>query len=436
MKPAIATIRNLDHEGRGVARVEGKTVFIEGALPQETVHYRVLRRKKHFDEAELADVVQASAYRVTPACPHYERCGGCALQHVRPEVQVAYKQQILEAQLQRLGKVRPQYYLPPIYGRYWGYRERARLQVAADEQGRISLGFQERHSHRLVDVHTCPVLAPQLSARLGDIRRLLAELWQAGARIQAIGLHHSEGGQALTLMVKTLPAAARHMLQQAAENWLADGWQLWLQQDNQAPASVSGEASRLYYRLPEYGLQLPYRPGDFTQINAQTNALLVRRALNLLAPQPGERIADLFCGLGNFSLPLARQGAQVVGVEGEAGLVQRARENAQRNGIANVQFHAADLTADLRSQPWVREGFDALLLDPPRTGADATIAQLPLDQVGRIVYVSCHPGSLARDAGILVREHGYRLAAAGVMDMFPHTAHVESIAVFDPPKKG
>ncbi|QMT40766.1 23S rRNA (uracil(1939)-C(5))-methyltransferase RlmD [Neisseria shayeganii] len=425
----IATIQGIDHEGRGIARVDGKAVFIEGALPQETVSYRLTRSKKHFDEAEMLAVLQPSPHRISPRCRHYRTCGGCSWQHVRSDVQVAYKQRILEEQLQRLANIQPQQYLPAIYGRSWGYRQRARLSVAHPAGGKAVFGFQSRHSHRIVDIQECPVLSPPLAEQLASVRCLLNEV--AGADIGAVELHQGEEACALTLHGRRFPPPVLAVLRKQAAAWSRQGWQLYLQTGRQAEPLLPAEAG-LFYRLPEYGLTLPYRPGDFTQINADTNALMVRRALALLAPQAGERIADLFCGLGNFSLPIAACGAETVGMEGAAALTERAEANARLNGLAGrTRFIHTDLfdTTPQTVAEWGR--FDKMLLDPPRSGAYAVVQALHTPYLPkRIVYVSCNPATFARDAAVLVQK-GYRFRSAGIINLFAQTAHVETVACFD-----
>lgn len=426
----IATIQGLDHEGRGIARVGGKAVFIAGALPEETVSYRLTRSKKHFDEAEVEAVLHASPHRIAPRCRHFRHCGGCTWQHVRDDVQVAYKQRILEEQLLRLGKIRPQQYLPAVYGRSWGYRQRARLSVAGSGGGQAVFGFQSRHSHRIIDIQECPVLAAPLAEGLPEVRRLLNAAGRAGAQIRAVSLHQGEQACALTLHSRRLPPKAGDLMRQQARIWRERGWQLYLHQGSHAEAVAEGNG--LFYRLPEYGLTLPYRPGDFTQINAETNGLMVRRALALLAPQAGERIADLFCGLGNFSLPIAAGGADTVGMEGDAGLTARAQANARLNGLAgSVRFLHTDLfdTTPQTVAGWGR--FDKMLLDPPRSGAYALVQALHAPYLPkRIVYVSCNPATFARDAAVLVQK-GYRFQSAGILNLFAQTAHVETVGCFD-----
>mgnify|MGYP001017611973 CR=1 FL=1 len=424
-------ITDLTHDGRGVARHEGKAVFVTGALPGEKVRAQVRVSRKPFDEGSTVEVLVPSPDRVTPQCAHFGLCGGCALQHLAPAAQVAAKQHTLAENFERIGQVKPERWLEPLTGAPWGYRRRARLGVKfVPKKGRVLVGFREAADPRFIaDVSRCEVLVENVGGKIGAIAALMDSL---EARAQIPQIEVAAGDDRTALVFRNLQPLCQDDQEKLLAFGAREGFAIFLQPGgNDTVAPLDGGAPELGFSLPVYGVDYAFRPLDFIQVNGAMNQRMLDHALALLDPKPHERILDLFCGLGNFTLPLARHCAHVVGVEGEAGLVRRAHENAARNGIANAQFHAADLTTDLRGQPWVREGFDALLLDPPRTGADATIPQLPLESIGRIVYVSCHPGSLARDAGILVRDHGYRLAAAGVMDMFPHTAHVESIALFE-----
>lgn len=427
----VLDITDLSHDGRGVARHEGKAVFVTGALPGEQVQAEVRVSRKQFDEGRTLQVLRPSPDRVVPRCAHFGVCGGCALQHLSPGAQIAAKQHTLAENFERIGQVRPERWLEPLADHPWAYRRKARLGVKfVPKKGKVLVGFREAADPRFIaDVSRCEVLVEQVGARIGVIAEMVDTL-EARAQIPQIEVAAGDDRTALVFRnLQPLSEADRAILLDFGQR---EGFAIFLQPGgNDTVAPLDGGDPELHFALPAYAVDYAFRPLDFIQVNGAMNQRMLDHALALLEPQPHERVLDLFCGLGNFTLPLARRAAHVVGVEGEAGLVQRARENAQRNGIGNVEFHAADLCADLRQEPWVREGFDALLLDPPRTGADATIPQLPLERIGRIVYVSCHPGSLARDAGILVREHGYRLVAAGVMDMFPHTAHVESIALFE-----
>ncbi|MBB5206978.1 23S rRNA (uracil(1939)-C(5))-methyltransferase RlmD [Chiayiivirga flava] len=423
-------ITDLTHDGRGVARVDGKAVFVTGALAGERVRALTTARKKSFDEAVATQILQASPDRVHPRCEHFGICGGCALQHLAPDAQVAAKQHTLLENFERIGHVTPQRVLAPLAGEPWGYRRKARLGVKhVAKKGRTLVGFRERDPRFVADIERCEVLVPQVGSRIAALSALVDSL---DARALIAQIEVAAGDDATALVFRNLEPLGdedRAKLRAFGER---EGFAIYLQPgNNDSVHPLVGDTISLRFAVPGYDVDFDFRPLDFIQVNGPMNARMIDHALALLDPQPTDRVLDLFCGLGNFTLPLARRAASVVGVEGETTLVQRARDNARRNGVTNVEFHAADLGRDLRGQPWVREGFDKLLLDPPRTGADATIPQLPLAGIGRIVYVSCHPGSLARDAGILVREHGYVLRAAGVMDMFPHTAHVESIALFE-----
>lgn len=423
-------VLDLSHDGRGVARYEGKVVFVPGALPGERVRAQLRASRKQFDEALLLEVLRASPDRVEPRCAHFGVCGGCALQHLAPAAQIQAKQRTLAENFERIGQVQPQRWLEPLSDAPWGYRRKARLGVKhVPKKGKTLVGFRETDPRFIADVARCEVLVEAVGSQIAALSSLLDGL---EARAQIPQIEVAAGEDRIALVFRNLVPLGADDRQALLAFGARTGFAIFLQPGGQASVqALDGGDDALHFSLPAYGLRYAFRPLDFVQVNAAMNRRMLDHALALLDPQPHERVLDLFCGLGNFTLPLAQRAAQVVGVEGEAGLVQRARANAQRNGLTNVAFHAADLSAELRDQPWMQEGFDALLLDPPRSGAEAVIRQLPLERVGRIVYVSCHPGSLARDAGILVREAGYRLSAAGVMDMFPHTAHVESIALFE-----
>ena len=423
-------ILDLSHDGRGVARVDGKAVFVTGALPGERVRARQTLRKKSFDEATTLEVLRASPDRVEPRCAHFGVCGGCALQHLAAEKQIEAKQHVLMENFERIGHVRPERVIPPLRGEPWGYRRKARLGAKwVAKKDKALVGFRELDGRFIADLARCEVLIPRVGERIAELSALLGAL---EAREQIAQIELAAGDDTVVLVFRNLAPLSESDRSRLREFGRSSGITIYLQPgDNASVHPLDPDAPTLRFALPAYEVDFEFRPLDFVQVNGDMNRRMVDHALALLDPRPSDRVLDLFCGLGNFTLPLARRAAAVVGVEGEPGLVQRARENAQRNGIVNAEFHAADLARDLRGEPWVRLGFDKVLLDPPRTGADAAIPQLPLEGVHRIVYVSCHPGSLARDAGILVREQGYRLTAAGVMDMFPHTAHVESIAVFE-----
>ena len=434
----VISIESLDQEGRGVAHVDGKAVFVEGALPGEQVTTVTLKEKPSYAIARVAQILKASASRVVPRCPHFGVCGGCTLQHAHPSLQIAAKQRALEDALARIGRVRPEVMLPPIEGPAWGYRYRARLSVRhVAKKGGVLVGFHERKSSFVADMTECHVLPPKMSALLPELRVLIGAL-SIRDRLPQIEVAVGERDDQLVYALVLRILAPLSPEDQARLVAFADahGVEFWLQTGG--PATVVPFHPRnasLAYSLPEFAVTMPFGPAEFTQVNDSINRVLVRRAVTLLAPQPGERIADFFCGLGNFTLPIARRGAQVIGVEGNAALVRRAEENAARNGLAgNARFAVANLFAVTAESLGALGRLDRALIDPPREGAVELVKALPGRDEGsglkRIVYVSCAPGTLARDAAILVHDRGYRLAAAGVVNMFPHTAHVESIAVF------
>ncbi len=428
-------ITDLGHDGRGVARLGGKAVFVSDALPGERVHAKIVRKHRQFDEAQSIEVLQASPERVAPRCPHYGVCGGCALQHLAPQAQIAAKQRVLAENFARIGKVEPQRWLPPLTVEPWGYRRRARLSVKhVPKKGKVLVGFRERDPRFVADLSRCEVLDPALGERLDVLGALLNSLEGAAAIPQ---IEFSAGDDQRALVFRHLQPLSQADCDKLVAFGREHGFAILLQPSGiDSVHALFPENVRLHYRLEECDLDLAdldleFAPLNFVQINARLNARMIAQALSLLDPQPHERVLDLFCGLGNFSLPIARRAAFVCGVEGEACLIERARGNAVCNGITNVEFVVGDLAADPRGAPWARASFDKWLLDPPRTGAAALLENPPGKSVCRVVYVSCHPGSLARDADTLVHRHGFALSAAGVMDMFPHTAHVESIAVFD-----
>ena len=429
--PFQIQILDLSHDGRGVARREdGKAVFVAGALPGETVLAEPTARSRRFDEARTLEVLEASPERVEPRCPHFGTCGGCVLQHLAEDRQIVAKQRVLLDNLERIGKVAPGTVLPPLTADSWGYRRKGRFSVRrVNKKDKTLVGFREQDPRFVADLGQCHTVIPQIGMKIQALAALVDGLQ---AREQIPQIEFIAGDDAIALTVRHLAPLDEADRAALAAFGREHGFSIFLQP--KGPDSVhplGGQAPALSFRLPQWEVELAFEPLDFIQVNAGLNQKMIARALELLDAQAGERVLDLFCGLGNFTLPLARTVAEVVGVEGDAGLVARARANAQRNGLGNAQFFAADLTTDQRGTPWMRAGFDKLLLDPPRSGADEVLKQLPLQGIDRIVYVSCHPGSLARDAGFLVHERGYRLVAAGVMDMFPHTAHVESIALFE-----
>ena len=424
----IAKIESLDREGRGVAHVEGKAIFIEGALPGETVEYSSYRKKSKYEQAEAIRIFNQSSSRVTPACTYFGVCGGCAMQHIETRTQVAAKQRVLEDALERIGKVAPERILPAVYGAPWGYRHRARMSERhVVKKGGVLVGFRERQSSFVADMRDCEVLPPHMASLISPLRDLIAGL-SIPDRIPQIEVAIGAEVTILVLRILEWPSAADEIALKAFAD--LHGIQFWYQSKGPETAQpfYPLDAPPLYYTLPEFDVRIHFTPTDFTQVNHAVNTVLVRRALSLLDPQPGERILDLFCGLGNFTLPLARKGAVVTGIEGHAGLVERAQKNAQLNGL-QADFQVANLFEEESCAKLPPA--DKLLLDPPREGAFEVVKSLPETGASRIVYVCCDPATLARDAGYLVEMKGYRLSAAGVVNMFPHTAHVESMALFE-----
>ncbi len=457
----VVTIESLDQEGRGVAHHEGKVIFIEGALIGERVTYSSYRRKSSFENAVATKILKTSFTRVSPKCAHFDLCGGCSMQHLDVRAQVAAKQRILEDNLQRIGKVKPETILAPIYGEAWGYRQRARLSVRhVLKKGKTLVGFHEKRSSFIADMQHCEILP----LKIAKLLPLLAQLnEQLSVRDQLPQIEVAVGEHVDVLVLRILQAlspADEALLKQFAD---AHQVQFWTQ--TKGPETVKPfyplDAPALAYSMPEFGITMPYAPTEFTQVNSTMNRLMVSRALRLLNPQPNERIADFFCGLGNFTLPIARSGAQVLGIEGSAALVKRAGENAAYNNLNSPRPLAGEgqgeITSDLPASGLSRMAsssirvafgemnlfemngdelaklghFDKWLIDPPRDGGLELVRSItPETAPETIVYVSCNPATLARDADVLVHEKGYELKAAGVMNMFPHTSHVESIALF------
>lgn len=448
VQPAVEVlIDKLSHDGRGLCRHQGKTLFVSGALPGERVLARIHQQRSKFDEAHCLQVLDSSPQRRQPRCPHFGQCGGCELQHLSSAAQIGVKQTQALDQLQRIGAVQPEHILPALDQDHWHYRRRVRLSVyCPHKNSQPVLGFRRRQSKQLVPIRQCPIL----DQRGEQLLPLLAD-WLANCR-QPQAISHLE----LLLDDRQGALVLRHPRSLATEDQQAlvhlcaeQQFQLYLQPGG--PETVQrpdGGEARLHYRLaaespqplrelhapdqqqsPKQNLLMAYHPSDFTQVNAGINQLMVSQALQLLAPGPDDRILDLFCGLGNFTLPLATRAGEVIGIEGSPSMVARGQQNATANGLDNVHFHVADLTADFHSAPWFGQGFNKILLDPPRAGALQVVRQLAGYQAEKILYVSCDPATLARDAGALV-EQGYRLQQWGVMNMFPQTTHVESMALF------
>lgn len=429
--PQPVLIERMADAGQGVGHLDGKLCFVAGALTGERVEAAWLRRHASYDEAITTAVLQPSPERVTPQCAAYERCGGCVLQHQAPDAQVRDKQAQLADKLERLGGVTPDAWLAPVRGPAWHYRRRARLGVRhVPKKGGVLVGFRERRSSFLTDMSACPVLDARLSDLIAPLRRLIGGL-SIAAQVPQLEVTATDDDVLLVMRHLAPPSDADRA---ALTAFAAEHRLRWFLQPA-GPASVHplppADDRPLQYRLDAFGLALEFGPLDFTQVNFAINQQLVPLAVDLLAPVPGERVADLFCGVGNFSLALASRGASVLGLEGDAALVARARDNARRAGLAErCTFDTVDLYEDAEAAASRLGRRDAWLLDPPRSGAQALCSALPAPGPARIVYVSCNPATLARDAGLLAGQ-GYRLARAGIVDMFPHTAHVESIALFE-----
>ena len=422
-------IESLSHDGRGVARIEGKTVFIDGALGGETVRFRYSKQHSKYDEGRVVEVLNAAPDRVEAKCDHYGVCGGCSLMHMAPEAQLVLKQKTLMEQMSHFGHIEPEEWIEPMTGPLWGYRRKARLGVKhVPKKERVLVGFREKGTPYLALLDKCEVLDPRVGSRLAELGSMIATL-AAYNRIAQIEVAMDDKHTALVFRnLDPLSESDKTIL-------IAYGQKndLWIYLQSGGPDTITPiwpTSPQLSY-APERGLTLMFEPSDFTQVNATINQNMIQRTMGLLEVCAKDRVLDLFCGLGNFSLPLAKRVNEVVGVEGDAALVKHAQNNAKVNLLDNATFEQADLTKTaLKDYSWASGGFNKILLDPPRSGAFEVLSQLADLGAERIVYVSCNPATLARDAGELVHKHGYTLVSAGIMDMFPHTSHVESIALF------
>ncbi len=430
-EPETAQITSVTHDGRGIADTGGKKVFVAGALAGEEVRFQRRKFRRNFDEAELLEVLQASPDRIEARCEVFGRCGGCALQHVTEEQQRAIKFQALRDNLERIGRVSPAEWLEPLVAPAWHYRRRARLAVKdVPAKGRVLVGFRERHAPFITDMHRCEVLAKPVDSLVSPLSELLAAL-SVRARIPQIEVAVGENATALVFRVLDPPTADD--LQQLVQFGERHDVRIYLQPkglDSVQLLHAEAEPEPLYYTLRDSGVRVEFDPVGFVQVNHAINEKMVALATRLLDIGSDDKVLDLYCGLGNFTLPLARQCKEVLGVEGDAGLVAAAERNARLNGIVNARFRKADLAEVSGRESWFCGGWNRVLLDPARSGAAEVVQHMRQTGASRIVYVSCHPGTLARDAGTLVNELGYKLQTAGIIDMFPHTAHVESIAVF------
>ena len=428
--PFEVTIEDLSHDGRGVATHDEKKVFIHGALTGEKVRAQLTGRRRHYDEGETVEIIEASGDRIEPRCPHFGQCGGCSLQHLAPEKQIEAKHRTLEQNLVRIGKVQPEEFWPPVTGPLWAYRRKARLSVRyVHKKEKVLVGFRERYGAFVADMSECHVLDPRVAEHLGTLSTLI---YGMDARRTIPQIEVACGDSQCALVFRHLEPLSEGDLEKLKGFARETGLAVLLQP--KGPSTVhclEPDELELSFAFPELDLDLVFGPSDFIQVNGEMNRNMVNRALELLDPQPEDRILDLFCGLGNFTLPIARKAGGVVGVEGDAELVRKGSENAQRNGIENAVFFTADLNEEPAGAPWLKSSYDKMLVDPPRSGAEFILPHIAASGARRVVYVSCHPASLARDAGILVHDHGFTLKGAGVMDMFPHTGHVESIALFE-----
>jgi 23S rRNA (uracil1939-C5)-methyltransferase len=426
------TIDNLSHEGRGVGRLNGKTHFIANALPGETVKFQFLRKKSQLVEGVATDIENPADNRVPAKCPHYVACGGCSLQHLSSEDQLAHKQASVLEQLEHLGGVVPKSILAPLTGPLWQYRHKARLGVKfVTKKDTVLVGFRERNGKYLMDMPRCDILHPSLGEKITALRELIVSL---SIKDQVAQLEAAVSADETILILRHLAPFCDEDLAKLTTFEKTHNITFYLQPGKPKTIhrlNTPDAMSYLQYQLPAFGLTLDFMPSDFTQVNPEINQKMVSLAIELLDPQPDERILDLFCGLGNFTLPLATKAKHVTGIEGSEAMVERGYHNAKRNKLDNVDFYTQDLTQDVSDTPWAKADYDKVLLDPARSGAKEILAFVVDKKPSRIVYVSCNPSTLARDAGILVNTYGYHLNQAGIMDMFPHTAHVESIAVFD-----
>ncbi|MFT3742380.1 MAG: 23S rRNA (uracil(1939)-C(5))-methyltransferase RlmD [Gammaproteobacteria bacterium] len=422
----LAQVTGLSHEGRGIASVNGKVTFLRGGLPGEQVEFQYLKRRSQFDEGEVVNVIEPAPQRTTPVCPHFEICGGCSLQHLSPEAQIALKQTLLLEQLAHLN-IQAEHILPPLTSPTVGYRYRARLGVKyVKAKNKVLVGFRETNGRYIADIDSCAILHPAVGQKIPQLKALIQNL---SIYDQIPQIEVAMGETSHSLIFRHLQPFSEEDLTQLTTFATQHAFELYLQPDGLSSIHrfYPKTSSQLHYTLA--GLQLYFHPTHFTQINPAINQLMVARAIALLEPTSQDRILDLFCGLGNFTLPLAKHCHQIIGVEGAENLVKQALYNAQANQIDNAQFYAADLNQDVAQQPWAQQGFDKILLDPPRTGAGPILQHIVPLRAHKILYVSCNPATLTRDSQLLIQA-GYRLHTLCVMDMFPHTQHVESMALF------
>jgi 23S rRNA (uracil1939-C5)-methyltransferase len=427
----IIDIHSMSHDGRGIGTLNGLTTFVEGALPNEQVVCEITKKHRRYLEAKPIEFLKTAAERVTPACEHFNICGGCSLQHINCEQQIQFKQKTLLEQLQLFGKVTPEKILPPLSKEAWGYRRKARLGVRyVKKKQQLFIGFREKGTPFLTNINSCKVLHPKIGNALPALNQLISSLDQFEHIPQ---IEVAVGDNEAALVFRHLTDLPTEDIAKLRTFGLEHQFSIYLQPNS--PAAVTkltpnNESELLTYALPDYQLEMEFHPLDFIQVNGEMNQALIKQALELIDPQPEDTILDLFCGLGNFTLPLARFAKKIVGVEGCEKMVARASKNAEKNSIHNTQFFAANLMAPVKESSWLKTSYDKILLDPPRTGAAEIIPFLQHLSAKKIVYISCNPATLARDALVLTQQLGYTLKVAGVVNMFPHTSHIEAIAVF------
>ena len=430
-EPLSATIDSLSHEGRGIARINGKTVFIQGALPGEQIRFVYTRRRGQFDEGRTVEVIEPSTLRAEPRCRHYDMCGGCSLMHLDSAQQILHKQSVLLEQLQHIGGLAPERVIPPLSASHWGYRRKARMGVKyVDGKEKVLVGFREKNSRFIADIDSCEVLHPFPGKTIGQLKELIRGL---SVYRQIPQLEVAVSDAVAAIVIRHLAPLTDNDTAVLAGYEKMHPVRFYLQPAGlDSVHSLSGQVEQnLHYRLDNHNVTIEFSPIDFTQVNFDLNPLLVDRVISLLDLSGADSVLDLFCGLGNFTLPMARYAKHLTGVEGSEELVRRARKNAEKNSLSNVDFRVCDLSGQDTGAQLAAHGYNKVLLDPPRSGAREIIEQLDLQQADKLVYVSCNPATLARDAGIMVKQGGLSLKAAGVMDMFPHTSHVESIALFE-----
>lgn len=434
-QPVRVSIESLAHDGRGVAHVDGKTVFIDEALPGEELEFIYTDSRRDYAEGRVEQLLSQHEHRVNPKCIHFGRCGGCSFQHVSDEEQIHIKQDLLKQQFNRIGKVDIPEIWEALRGPHWGYRRKARMGVKyVAKKGRVLVGFRERRNPFLAEIESCPVMYPSVGEKLMDLSEMIGQL-TIKDKIPQIEVAIGDHDTVLAFRVLEPPTDEDKQIMSA----FGKQHHLTVCLQPKGPdtiAPIDDEAEVIpTYALPDQDIEFKFKPAMFTQVNYDINRQMVNRVIEALNLNQQDNVLDLFCGLGNFTLPMATKAGFVTGIEGDLPLIEHARENARHNGVENVAFYAADLTKDIGQFPWAKQTFNKILLDPSRAGASEVLHHFKTWQPDQVIYVSCNPSTLARDAGILVNELGYTLIKAGVMDMFPQTGHVESIAMFEKPKK-